>query len=199
MVKMDKHTVRHIVEDLLPLYKEGLVSDETKKWIEEQLKRDESLQKMAQTLDTPLEKEEIPITEEGNQDRVFKKIQRRLTLYQIIFIAISFLLALRSSLLNNSFGFILWYAVLGALIYLFYSDMKIVFYLSFIPIFFWSIVSGISDYFTGNLIEGVSFFDNVGNSLYASIFVSIIHYIFALLGSVIGLLIKKLFKKENTS
>ncbi len=123
---MDKH-VGHIVEDLLPLYQEGLLSDATKEWIEEQMEKNEELQKLAKVLQNPLEKEEIPETSESDRDKMFKKINRRLSLYQIIFVGLSFLLAIKTALINDSFGFILWYTILGLLIYLFYSDMKMVF------------------------------------------------------------------------
>ena len=46
---MDK-PVRSIIEDLLPLYHEGLLSEETTQWLEEQVKGDEELQSLvAQT------------------------------------------------------------------------------------------------------------------------------------------------------
>ncbi|MFD2042693.1 hypothetical protein ACFSTA_00055 [Ornithinibacillus salinisoli] len=188
---MDKH-VRHIVEDLLPLYEEGLLSNETTKWVEEQIEENGELQKLAQRLQNPLEKEEVPNTSEGSRDKMFKKINRRLSLYQIIFVALSFLLAIQTSLLNDSFGFILWYTVLGIVSYLFYSDMKMVFLLSFIPIFIWSVVDGISDYLAGHIAMDASLFMYGFDVLQMAIFVSVIHYLFALVGSVIGLLIKKL-------
>lgn len=197
MVKMDKQMVRHIVEDLLPLYEEGLVSEETKKWLEEQLKKDENLRKLAQTLQTPLEKEVIPIIDEVKQEKTFKNIQRKLSLYQIIFVAISFVLAIRTSLLNESFGFILSYAILGFIIYLFYKDMKIVFYLSFIPIFLWSVIDGISTYIARDVVEGITLMEYVYDLLLGTLLISFIHYLFALIGSVIGFLLKKLFQRED--
>lgn len=194
---MDKQTVRHIVEDLLPLYEEGLIRVETRRWIEEQLKKDEELKKLAQSLQSPLEKEEVPKIDEAKQDKTFKSIQRKLSLYQIIFVAVSFVLAIRTSLLNESFGFILWYTILGFVIYLFYTDMKIVFYLSFIPIFLWSIIDGISTFMAGHVFEGVTWVEYGFDLILGTLFISFIHYLFALIGSVIGFLMKKLFQKEN--
>ncbi len=67
---------------------------------------------------------------------MFKQIHRKLSMYQMIFIGVSFLLAVQTSLLNESLGFILWYTVLGLLSYLFYKDVKLVFLIAFVPTFF---------------------------------------------------------------
>ncbi|GAA0488523.1 hypothetical protein GCM10008986_12820 [Salinibacillus aidingensis] len=191
--------VRHIVIDLLPFYQEGLLSKETTEWLEKQMEENEEYRKLAQTIQNPLEKEEIPTTTEIERDKVFKKIHRKLSLYQIIFVALSFLLAIQTSLLNDSYEFILWYTLLGFLVYLFYSDMKMSFYFSFIPIFIWSIVEGISDYMEGHIDPQVSLFTYGFDIFQMAILVSIIHYVFALIGSVIGLLTRKLRAKENGS
>lgn len=197
MIKMDKH-IRYIVEDLLPLYQEGLLSDETTQWIEEQIKENTELQKLQQKLQNPIEKEEIPKTSEIERDKMFKRINRRLSLYQIIFVALSFLLAIQTSLLNDSYGFILWYTVLGLLVYLFYSDMKIVFLFSFIPIFIWSVVEGISDYFDSHMDADISVFAFGFDLLQMALVVSTMHYLFALIGSVIGLFIKKVTIRRSS-
>ncbi|MFC4560018.1 hypothetical protein ACFO3D_17795 [Virgibacillus kekensis] len=196
---MDKQVRKHVVEDLLPLYQEGLLSEETTKWIEEQLEENDELGKLAQTLQMPLEKEEIPETTETDRDKMFKKINRKLSLYQIIFVALSFVIAIQTSLLNDSSGFILWYTVLGILVYLFYSDMKIIFYFSFIPIFIWSCVDGISDYMAGHIDENVSLIAYAVQVGQMAVMTSVIHYVFALIGSIIGLLIRKLKNKEGLS
>lgn len=64
---------RYIIRDLLPLYREGLLSEETAKWFEEQVKNNPEYKKLA--TETPLPK---------------KIIDHRLSLYQILFTAISF-------------------------------------------------------------------------------------------------------------
>lgn len=185
---MSNHT-RSIIEDLLPLYHEGLLSEETTKWFEEQVSQNEEYQKLVDRTGEPLLKEEIEPTIE--HEKMMKSIHRKLALYQIIFVGLSFFLAIRTSLLNDSFGFILWYAVLGVLTYMFYKDMKIVFYISFIPIFIWSFGSNIID-FTSGMITDTSFAEFILSSIPGSIFLSVIHYVFALIGSIIGLLILKL-------
>lgn len=198
MIEMDKY-IRHIVEDLLPLYQEGLLSNETKEWLEKQIAENEEFQTLVLNLQTPIIKEEIETTEtlDMKREKMFKKIHRRLAFYQIIFVAISFLFAIQTSLLNESFGFILSYTVLGLLVYLFYSDMKIVFFISFIPIFLWVLVEGISSFLAGPIDENVSTITYGFRVLQTAIVNSVLHYLFAFIGSIIGLLIKKLRGDTN--
>ena len=139
MCKMDNH-VKHIIEDLLPLYQEGLLSKETKEWLEAQLEENPAYQELLEKMRHTLEKEDTPEISAPEQEKMFKRIHRKLTIYQFIFTGIAFFLAMQTALLNESFGFILWYAVLGFVVYLFYADMRIVFLLSFVPIFIWSVV-----------------------------------------------------------
>ncbi|MEH7226545.1 hypothetical protein V7112_22345 [Bacillus sp. JJ1566] len=190
---MDKRK-QAIIEDLLPLYNEGLLSAETTTWLEEQIQDNKELQKLVDQATTPLEKEEIasPV----QHDRMITTIKRRLSLYQLIFVGLSFFLAIQTSMLNESFGFILWYAVLGLLTYLFYKDMKIVFYISFIPIFIWSISGNISDYMNGDIGSTVSFGQFLLHSVIGSILVTLIHYLFAFIGSIIGFLYIKIRNGE---
>jgi hypothetical protein len=135
--------MRSIIEDLLPLYHEGLLREETVKWLEEQINRNEDYQDLFHLSQRPLPKKEIK--SKMDNDEMFKKISRKLTIYQMIFVGISFFLAIQTSLLNESFGFILWYTVLGFITYTFYRDMKIVFLISFIPILVWAMGLSIHD------------------------------------------------------
>lgn len=191
MIKMDKH-IQYIVEDLLPLYQEGLLSDETKAWLETQLESNPEWQTLAKGLEEPFEKEAVPVITVTEQDKMFKKINRKLAFYQVIFVVISLILAFQTSIWNDSFGFILWYTVLGFVIYLFYSKMKIVFLFSFVPIFIWSMIEGFSDYAA---VPEMSTFARGFEVFQMAIMTSVIHYIFAFIGSLIGLIIKKLNHK----
>ncbi|MEH7237143.1 hypothetical protein [Bacillus sp. JJ1562] len=184
-----------IIEDLLPLYNEGLLSAETTTWLEEQIQDNKELQKLVDQSTIPLEKEEIdsPV----KHDKMITNIKRRLALYQLIFVGLSFFLAIQTSMLNESFGFILWYAVLGLLTYLFYKDMKIVFYISFIPIFIWSLGGNIGDYLNGDIGSTVSFGKFLLQSAMGSILVTLIHYLFAFIGSMIGFLYLKIRNGED--
>lgn len=186
--------VRFIIEDLLPLYNEGLLSEETTKWLEKQMAENEEYKRLAETSQKPLEKENIP--NPVDQELMFKRINRKLSIYQILFVALSFFLAIKTSVLNNSFGFILWYAILGFVIFLFYSDIKIVFLFSFVPIFIWAMTNHISEYYTGAYTD-VSFITMIGQTLSMAIIVSVLHLLFAVLGSIVGWLAKKIWTKEG--
>lgn len=189
---MDKQ-IRSIIEDLLPLYQEGLLSEATTQWFEEQVANSEELQQLVAQTTKPLEKVEIKSPVE--HDKMIQKIKRRLSIYQLIFIGISFFLAINTSLLNESFGFILWYTVLGVLTYVFYKDIKIVIYISMLPIFIWSIGVNISDYLAGHIDGSITLLAYLLESIMASFFLAVVHFLFALIGSLMGLLIFKIKEK----
>lgn len=190
---LNKKKLDAIMEDLIPLYNEGLLSAETTEWFEEQVRQDAKYKQLVTVSQLPLPKQEIepPV----NSEQMLKKINRKLSTYQLIFMAISFYLAINTSILNESFGFILWYAVLGLVTYLFYQDMKMVFLISFFPIFMWSIGSSVVDFFSERTIDGIHFGAFLWQSIAGAVLLSGIHYLFAVIGSVIGLLIYKLKEK----
>lgn len=196
MRKMNKYE-KYIIQDLLPLYEEGLLSNETKEWLEDQFEENQEYKSLLTKLQKPLDKGEIPEITEFEREKMFKKIHRKLSIYQFIFVAISFVLAIQTALLNDSFGFILWYTVLGFVIYLFYSDMKKVFLLSFVPIFIWSLFTGIFDYSNEPINKELSTFAYGFNLFQMALILSAIHYLFAFIGSLIGLIFKKLKNEEN--
>lgn len=174
-----------IAEDLLPLYNEGLLQDETDSWLEEHLKNCRQCSELADLSKEPLEKEIIDPT--VDHDKMMGKIKLKLSIYQIIFVGISFFFAIKTSLLNESFGFILSYAVLGFITYLFYKSFWIVSAIAFLPVFLWSIVNSISDFSSGAITKSQLLLGIPGAALLAAI-----HLLFAILGCVIGLLIIKL-------
>lgn len=177
-----------IVKDLLPLYEENLLSSETAAFLESHLEECEECKK---NYNSSIENIKIPVISSIDSDLMYKKINRKLSLYQIIFVALSFFLAINTSLMNNSFGFIFWYPVLGLITYLFYKDLKIVFYLSFIPLILWFLGDSIIDLLNGGY-EGVTFFEFIYSTAIMSLVTAFIHYIFALMGGVIGLLAIKI-------
>src|SRR5690606_40727149 len=63
----------------------------------------------------------------------------KLAIYQMVFVGLSLILAMTTSLVNGGFHFILTYPILGLVTFLFYKDIKLVFYLATIPLFIWSI------------------------------------------------------------
>lgn len=166
-----------IVEDLLPLYNEGLLSDETEDWVKEHLNNCLHCKALEQVTTDKIMEEVIssPI----NYEKMISKITFKLSLYQMAFIGLSFFLALKTTLLNDSFGFILSYAVLGFVTYLFYKNFKIVSGIAFLPVFFWSIGT------TASLNELIS-------SILGSILIAGIHLAFAVIGALVGLLLLKI-------
>ncbi|WP_062108210.1 zf-HC2 domain-containing protein [Bacillus niameyensis] len=175
----------YIVEDLLPLYNEGLLQEETTKWVEAHLKSCENCRDLASLSNEPLDKE--PINSSIDNEKMMKKINFKIAFYQIIFVAISFIFAIKTSLLNESFGFILSYTVLGLITYLFYRRIYLVITIAFIPNFIWSIVDSLSNEAT------------VFHAIVGSAFLAFVHLIFAIIGCVIGLLVLKIREKGETT
>ncbi|MCY8385299.1 hypothetical protein MOC94_19235 [Bacillus haynesii] len=188
---MMKDKERSIFKDLLPLYHEGLLSKETAEWIEEAAENDEELQKLLKMSEAELPKEQIESS--VHESQMFKRINRKLSLYQLMFMAISFFLAIRTSLLNESFGFILWYAVLGLAVYLFYRDMKLVILLSFAPIFIW----GMGDILAGwDAAGGTGVVEHLLYAVFGAFVLAVIHCFFAAVGMMIGWLFLKLKERS---
>lgn len=171
-----------IAEDLLPLYNESLLQEETAKWLESHLKNCQHCEELAKISKEPVEKKVITAT--VNHDKMMEKIKLKLSIYQIIFVGISFFFAIKTSMLNESFGFILSYTILGMVAYLFYRNIFIVIAIAFLPIFLWAIFQSFSMFVIGD----VSLLLGVGGA----VFLAFIHLIFALVGSFIGVLILKL-------
>jgi hypothetical protein len=191
---MKDNQAKHIIEDLLPLYEEGLLSAETTAWLEEQAKNNIEYANLLE-----LSSKALPntvINSSIDSTKMFQQINRKLAMYQIIFVALSFLLAINTSLLNESFGFVLWYAVLGVVSFLFYKDFKIVLYLSLLPIFFWSVGTNIIDYFNGHYMEGITILEFLTSSLFGSLVLSVLHFAFALIGALIAWIILKLIERD---
>ncbi len=178
-----------IIKDLMPLYSENLLSEETAEWVNEHIKDCEECKKLVEA--SLAEFNTAPIENPINQELMFKKINRKLSMYQIFFVALSFFLAANTSMLKGSFGFILWYPVLGLLTYLFYKDIKLVFMLSFIPMFIWSFGLNFIDFTKGAYID-TTFLNFLGTNLISSLFPAIIHFIFAAIGGFIGYLIEEI-------
>lgn len=180
-----------IVKDLLPLYEENLLSSETTAFLESHLEECEKCKKLHLS---SIDNMKLPVTDFMDSELMYKKINRKLSLYQIIFVALSFFLAINTSLMNNSFGFILWYPILGLITYLFYKDLKIVFYLSFIPLVLWCFGASFVDLFKGSY-EAVPFIEFITSTTIMSLTNAFIHYVFALMGGLIGFLISKIKAK----
>ncbi|MBO1003959.1 zf-HC2 domain-containing protein [Pseudogracilibacillus auburnensis] len=171
-----------IAEDLMPLYNEGLLQDETASWLEAHLKTCRNCRELAHLSKEPVEK--VAMESTVNHDKMMGKIKLRLSIYQIIFVGLSFFFAIKTSLLNDSFGFILSYTVLGVLTYLFYKNIWIVIAIAFLPNFIWSLID----------ISEFSF-----NGIVGSIFIGVIHLSFALVGNIIGWLILQVRERGEST
>lgn len=184
-----------IAEDLLPLYNEELVHDETADWIEAHLKTCPNCSKLALDSAEPVSNASIPSP--INHDKMMSKITVKLSLYQVIFVGISFFLAMQTALLNDSFGFILSYTLLGTIMYLFYKSFRVIMLVAFTPIFIWSLGTMIPDivYNAEPLLTRLGVF--LSQAILGSLFIAVIHLGFALAGAVIGLFILKIREGEE--
>lgn len=184
-----------VVEDLLPMYHEELLQDDTIKWMEAHLSQCEACRKKRDMTAEPIVTEgfDSPI----NYEKMMAKNQFKVSLYQILFVGISFFLALRSVILQEDFSFILAYTVLGFLTYIFYKKYRYVTLIAFSPVFLWHIGSLLFEVFGTT----ESLYDSTGtviwHVIYVSLFTSSIHLLFAIIGATIGLFTLKLFDKEE--
>lgn len=160
-----------IVEDLLPLYHKRTLQTDTALFIEQHIASCERCQQLASA-------------------RQKRSIQRTLAFFHLVFIVLSFMFAINSSLLGNNLLFVVSYAIFGCLTYLFYKNSWIVFAISFTPVFVWAAI----DNFYSPLYITHSTASDIGELLIGAGFIAILHTIFALLGSAIAIILRKLFK-----
>lgn len=160
-----------IVEDLLPLYHKRTLQTDSALFIEQHIAACERCQQLTAA-------------------RQKRPIQRTLAFFHLVFIVLSFMFAINSSLLGNNLHFIVSYAIFGCLTYLFYKNSWIVFAISFTPVFVWATI----DNFYNPLYITHSSASDIGELLIGAVFIAILHTIFALLGSAIAIILRKLFK-----
>ena len=163
-----------IVEDLLPLYLKRTLQSDTMRFIENHIASCESCRQLTSAQPPPSQK---------------RPMKRTLTFFHLVFIVLSFMFALNSSLLGNNLSFIVSYAIFGCLTYLFYKNIWIVFVISFTPVFVWAII----DNFNTSLYITHSSFSDIGALLIGATFIAILHTIFALIGSAIAIILRKFF------
>jgi hypothetical protein len=178
-----------IVEDLLPLYHEGLLKPETTEWVDSHLKSCAACSKLASITNEPIISDSFQPA--INHEKMMAKVSSKLTLYQLIFVGISFFLAIRTVIENENFGFILPYFILGLVIYLFYRTYRLVMLIAFLPVFLWFLGSMLYSIFQ-HTDSNYSFFMMLFDSIYGSFLMAGIHLLFAILGATVGLLFIKL-------
>ena len=189
-----------IIEDLYPLYDEGLVHEETAVAVETHLKTCPTCAKklLGQTLKipAPLEKPRVEAA------IIVKKTQSRLAIYQLFILLLSFYFAMTTNLMAESFGFILTYFILGLVVFLFYRSWLLTFLIAFLPILFIAFVDTALAPNAYRLYKA----DHLGGNLFVFIwvhaigafFLAAMHSFIAMLGAVVGYFISKLREEETT-
>ncbi|WP_394121967.1 zf-HC2 domain-containing protein [Planococcus donghaensis] len=172
-----------IVQDLLPLYEEELLQLETKHFVEEHLKSCHECRRMAEQSQIPLPAEVKP---GGSPEKMIRKITVRLTTIQIFFVAIAFMLAMGTTVMNDKAGFILTYTILGAVTYLFYRSVLVALLLAGVPTFIWNCLLYMTDMF------GEFYAESFLEALQLTLLVVAIHLLFTFIGIVIGFCVLKI-------
>src|SRR5690625_3432414 len=162
-----------IAEDLLPLYQEYLLQDETAKWLEEHFKSCEECAKLNQLSDESMADHDIPNT--VDYQTMMSRATFKLSFYQLIILGISFFLAIRTVILEENFEFIMLYTIIGLVTYLFYKKFSIVTLISFLPVFIWHLGTMIIEH-KGDL--SLSRWDNFFDISFISLFAGLIHLLF---------------------
>ncbi|MEK3763415.1 zf-HC2 domain-containing protein [Solibacillus sp. FSL K6-4121] len=176
-----------VIQDLLPLYEEDLVQIGTKQFVDEHLKSCQACRHIAEQSQIPLP---VEVEHGGGSKKMIRKITLKLTTIQIFFVAIAFILAMGTTVMNNNSGFILTYALLGAVTYLFYRSIVIAVLLAGVPNFIWNCLLYMTDWF-GEFYGG-SFLEAFSLALTSVV----IHLIITFIGIVIGFCILKI-REEN--
>ena len=190
-----------IVEDLLPLYEENLVQPETKKWIEQHLADCPTCQKLTSNVIEALPQLAPP---KKSATAMMQHAQLKLTVYQLLFVILSFAFAMNTSLLNESFAFILSYFILGVATFYFYRHVLLTLLLAFLPIFIWSIYATIQSFgsYSKWYAESMAYYSStlslMMNTVLGSALTALIHTLFTILGIIVVKLLIQAFKKENT-
>jgi len=177
-----------ITQDLLPLYEEDLLQPETKVFVDEHLQSCHDCHQIA-------EQSQIPLSPKVNPGLSSKKMIREVTLrvtsIQIFFVAIAFLLAMSTSNMNGSKGFVLTYTLLGAITYLFYRSMILAFLIAAIPTFLWSCLMYMTDLLGNFYTESLS--EAIGIVLISLV----VHMLFTVTGIAIGFCIRKIMEENR--
>lgn len=190
----------HLVEDLWPLYEEGLVQHETKQWIEQHLQHCVHCQQLRDGLVKTMPVPESKMTPE----QTIAKVNFKLQLYQLLLVTLSFIFAMNTSLLSNQgFQFMLSYFLLGIVVYYFYKSWKLTVLIAFTPTAIWSVYhevmsyGSISNWWEQSVQSYPAVWKMVSDLCVMALYLSIIHTLFTLLGMGFVMLIQKAFEKET--
>ena len=164
-----------IVEDLLPLYNKRALQAATTQFVEQHLANCEHCRQLGTA--NQLTNNHFPM-------------KRTISFFHIIFIVLSFMFAINSSLLGNQKSFVVSYAVFGCLTYFFYKNIWIVFTISFVPVFVWAIINNII-----NPLYIINYsFTEIGALLIGAGYIALLHTIFALIGAAFAIILRRFTK-----
>lgn len=176
-----------IVQDLLPLYEEELLQQETKQFVEEHLQSCHECCHIAEQSQIPLPAEVKP---GKSSKKMIQKITVRLTTIQIFFVAIAFILAMSTTIMNDNKTFILTYAILGAVTFLFYRSVLVAVLLAGVPNFIWNCLLYMTDLF------GEFYAESFSEALQLVLVSLIVHLLFTVIGIIIGFCILKIMEEK---
>lgn len=164
-----------IVEDLLPLYKKQALQATTLEYVEQHLANCEHCRQFATS----------------KQSLGYHLLMKRtITFFHLVFIVLSFMFAINSSLLGNQTGFAISYAIFGSLTYFFYKNIWIVFAISSIPVFVWAIINNINN----SLYVTHYSLTEIGTLLIGASYIALLHTIFALFGAAFAIMFRRFTK-----
>lgn len=172
-----------VTQDLLPLYEEELLHPETQRFVEEHLQSCKECRHIAEQSQIPLPTEVRP---GSTSKKMIRNITVKLTTIQIFFVAFAFILAMSTTILNDNSGFILTYAILGAVTYLFYRSVLVTVLLAGVPNFLWNCLLYMTDWF------GKFYADSFSEAFQIALTSLIIHLLVTVIGILIGFCILKI-------
>lgn len=177
-----------ITQDLLPLYEEGLLSPDTQQFIDTHLQSCEECRDIAAKSQIPLPTKAVP---HAPNKKMIRKITVRVTSIQLIFMAIAFILAISSAIINDNRSYILTYTLLGLATYLFYRSTWITLFIAAVPTVACSCLLYMTDwiahYYVTDMVEAVQLV----------LFSLVAHLIFTLCGIAIGFCIRKVMEEKS--
>lgn len=178
-----------IIQDLLPLYEEDLLQPETRQFVEEHLQSCSDCRRIAEQSQISLPAE---VETAGSSNKMIRKITMRLTTIQIFFVAIAFILATSTTITNDNQSFVLTYAILGTVTYLFYRSVVVAVLLAGIPTFIWNCLLYMTDLF------GEFYAESFSDAFQLVLTGVVINLLFTFIGIAIGFCILKIME-ENKS
>lgn len=181
------NTICSVTQDLLPLYEEELLQPDTQRFVEEHLQRCQECRHIAEQSQIPLHAEVKP---GGASKKMIRNITVKLTTIQIFFVAIAFILAMSTTIMNDNSGFILTYAILGTVTYLFYRSVLVAVLLAGVPNFIWSCLLYMTDWF------GEYYAESFSEALQIALTNLIVHLLVTFVGIIIGFCILKIREEK---